>query len=325
MADPTRRLVAALRVRQLDLIATLVDLGTMRAAAERMSITTAAISKGLREVESLFEVPLFHRLPRGLVPTAAGKAVAQRARILLDQVTQLGDDLRHRRFEDADLLRLGAPPFITWTWLPRILAALRAQDQLPPLSIVEGRLDDICAQLEAGEIDVLTTMSTPSELGGLSTEGFVIEQIGTEKWCVVSSPAHRLASRPRDTPFSWGELRNEHWILPPRPTHARMMVEQTLLDQGELPLVPHIESTSAITNVHLAEQVLGLTMQARAVVADRLARGTLVELPVRPLPEPVPIALVYRLGAARQAKIAAFRRAAAVASLIHAGKGEAGD
>lgn len=307
----SHRLVAALRVRQLEVIRTLADTGNMRAAAQQLHLSTAAVSKSLREAESLFDTALFQRLPRGVAPTPAGELVVQRARVLLAEVAQLSDDLAtQRRGGGADILRIGAQPFIAWSLLPRVLGGLASAGELPPLRLIEGRLGDICRQLEAGEIDLLITMNAPSELGGLMPDGFVIEQIGREQWSVVCAPTHPAAPRrARAARRPWSELVTEPWILPPRPTAARLMLEQTVLAHGLAPIVPRIESMNAITNLNLAEQGAGLTLLARCVTDERLARGTLVEVPVQDLPPPVPIVMVYRARGAGRGVVAAFREA----------------
>jgi len=309
MHDATHRLLAALRMRQLELISTLADAGNMRAAGERLHMSTAAVSKGLREVEALFGMPVFHRLPRGVVTTAAGDLIVQRARVLLAEVAQLADELAARGVPADDAIRIGAPPFIAWTLVPRLLRDMATHGGLPPVRLVEGRLADMCQKLEAGDIDVLVTMNTPSELGGLRPDGFVIDQIGAEQWSVVCAPTHRLAAS-RAIPQDWRTLRDEAWILPPRPTNARMMVEQVLLQHGLAPIVPQIESTNAITNLQLAEQSLGLTLAARCVIEDRLERGTLVQIAVEDLPPPVPIAMVYRFSRAHRGSVSALCEAA---------------
>ncbi|WP_420224163.1 LysR family transcriptional regulator [Pigmentiphaga litoralis] len=306
--NDTQRLMASLRMRQLELVSTLADAGTMRAAGLALCLSTAAVSKGLREIESLFGVALFHRLPRGVVATSAGELVIARARLLLSEVGQLADALRENRSGANPTLKIGGPPFLAWTWVPAILHVLQAEGNPPPVRIIEGRLVDICRKLEAGDIDVLITMNTPSELGALKPDGFVIERVGSEPWIAVCAPGHPLARR--SEPMPWADLRTAAWILPPRPTHARMMVEQLLLQQGLPPIAPAIESTNAITNLELAERSLGLTLLARCACADRLARGTLVEVPLATAPPPVPIALVYRLNAAHHGAVAAFRAAA---------------
>lgn len=308
MNSATHRLVAALRVRQLELICILADTRNMRAAAQRLHLSTAAISKSLREAEALFDTRIFQRLSTGVVPTADGALIVQRARVLLAEVLHLSDDLSSRRANGpAQPLRIGAQPFIAWTLLPQLLASI--EGELPPVRLVEGRLGDIGRQLETGDIDLLISMSAPSELGGLMPGGYVIEQLDVEQWSVVCAPTHPMAGRRRSAPRRWEELREAPWILPPRPTAARLMLEQTLLSQGLAPIVPHIESMNAITNLELAERGLGLTLLARGVTRPRVARGTLIELPVRHLPPAVPIVLVYRDAAARSPLVAAFREA----------------
>jgi DNA-binding transcriptional LysR family regulator len=307
MRSASERLTAALRLRQFELISTLADTGNMRAAAQRLHITTAAVSKGIQEIESLFGVALFHRLPRGVVATSAGALIVQRARIMLNEVAQLSDELAGHDAGANDVVKIAATPFIAWTLVPKILQGMQADHSGYRVSIVEGRLADIGRQLEAGEVDVLITMNSPSELGGLKPDGFVIEQIGLESWTVVCAPSHPLAPRGRKPSVrKWEDLVAEKWILPPRPTNSRMMVEQILLQRGLAPVVPHIEAMNAITHLQLAEQGLGITFAARSVVHDRLHSGALVEVLVDELPPAVPIVLVYRLRAGYRGALAAL-------------------
>jgi DNA-binding transcriptional LysR family regulator len=104
-------------------------------------------------------------------------------------------------------IKIGAPPFIAWTLVPRLLSEMAAHGSAPGVRLVEGRLGDIGRQLEAGDIDVLITMNTPSELGGLKPDGFMIEQVTTEQWTVVCAPEHPLAPRGRRAaPQRWKDL-----------------------------------------------------------------------------------------------------------------------
>ena len=309
MAPSVHRLTAGLRLRQLELLSTLADTRNMRAAAQRLHLTTAAVSKSLRETESLFDAELFHRTPSGLVPTAAGEIVVQRARVLLNELAGLADELAQRG--QGDRLALGSPPFLAWTLVPRLLDAMAQGGEAPPVRLVEGRLAEIGRQLEAGDIDVLITMNTPSELGGLKLDGFVIEPVSTEQWIVGCAPGHeRALGVAGDGVHRWRELQAARWILPPRPTNARMMIEQLLLEQGLAPVTPHIESLNAITNLQLAERGLGLALIARSAARDALAAGRLRELAVEALPPAVPIVLVYRLREGERGALAALRAAA---------------
>ncbi|MCR2134559.1 hypothetical protein NSX40_24465, partial [Salmonella enterica] len=84
-----------------------------------------------------------------------GDILVHRARLLLSEVANLADDLRDRKLGHDAVLRIGAPPFIAWSLLPDVLRGMAGDAGLPPVQIVEGRLDDTQRKLESGEIDVL--------------------------------------------------------------------------------------------------------------------------------------------------------------------------
>lgn len=292
MQDSSYRMIAALRMRQFELLTVLADTGSMRAAGEKLFVSTAAISKGLVEIETLLGITVFERHGRGVRLTPDGDILVHRARLLLSEVANLADDLRDRKLGNAPVLRIGAPPFLAWSLLPEVFHTMAQLGPLPPVHIVEGRLDDTQRKLESGEIDVLITMNTPSELGSLCQEGLVIRPVGREQWIVVCASQHPLTRRAGT--LDWRDLKREPWVLPPRPTQARLMLEQLLLSQNLPPISPAIESMNAITNLKLVEQGHGLSLLAQRTVQDSLNKGSLVALPVAELPDPIPIVVVHR-------------------------------
>lgn len=294
MHDSTYRMISSLRMRQFELLTVLADMGSMRVAGEKLSLSTAAVSKGLGEIESLLGVTIFERHRRGVTVTLEGDILIHRARLLLSEVANLADDLRGSKLSHASVFRIGAPPFISWSLLPDILRVMALQEALPPIQIVEGRLDDTQRKLESGEIDVLITMNTSSELGTLCQEGLVIRPICHEEWIVVCAPDHHLTRHARRGHWTWQDLRHEAWVLPPRPTQARLMLEQVLLDQNLPPIAPAIESMNAITNLKLVELGHGLSLLAKRTVKEKLNKGSLISLPVALLPEPIPIVVVHQ-------------------------------
>lgn len=311
MQDSTYRMISALRMRHFELLSALAETGSMRAAGERLSVSTAAVSKSLLEIESMLGVELFRRHAKGVSATATGDVLVHRARLLLSEVSNLADDLRDRKLGHAPVLRIGCPPFIAWTLLPALLGHLGEVASLPPVHIEEGRLDHTQQQLQSGEIDVLLTMNTSSELGRLCQEGLVIHPICHEAWIAVCAPGHAAARQtPNACGWSWQDLRRHAWILPPRPTQARSMLDQLLLSENMAPIAPAIESTNAITNLKLAQRGHGVTLMAARTVADSLRDGTLVQLPLAAPPAPIPIVLVYRAGTGQAGMIARFHAAA---------------
>lgn len=83
-----------LKFRHLLLIDTLGRTRNMHLAAQQMNLSQPAISKMLKEIESLLGFALFERQPRSMPPTALGEHVLRYAQIALNDarsfVEQIG-------------------------------------------------------------------------------------------------------------------------------------------------------------------------------------------------------------------------------------------
>ncbi|CAM3467885.1 LysR family transcriptional regulator [Pseudomonas floridensis] len=67
--------------------------GSITAAATRSHLSLASASARVRAMEASLQAPLLERGRRGVTPTPAGKALAQHARLILQQVERMQFDL----------------------------------------------------------------------------------------------------------------------------------------------------------------------------------------------------------------------------------------
>ena len=65
--------------RALRYFLAVVRIGSVRAAAEALNVAASAVSRHIIEMEAEIGQPLLERLPRGVVPTEAGRVVAEHA------------------------------------------------------------------------------------------------------------------------------------------------------------------------------------------------------------------------------------------------------
>lgn len=95
-------------LRTLEIAATVIEVGSMSAAAARFGITQSAVSQAIKRVEALVEVPLLHRDRRPLVPTEAGRVLFAHIREITLRAERAVEETRAtgRRPERQDL-RLG--------------------------------------------------------------------------------------------------------------------------------------------------------------------------------------------------------------------------
>ena len=115
-------------------------------AAERLGLSTAALSQTVRGLEEQLGVRLLNRTTRSVAPTDAGERLLQQLRPLLDGFDAAIESVNAFRERPAGHLRLTMPPPVAKFVLAPVLA--RFLEQYPDIVIettVESALTDIVA------------------------------------------------------------------------------------------------------------------------------------------------------------------------------------
>jgi len=142
-----------LTFRQLKYFVEVVEAGSITRAAERLHVTSTALSLQVKEIEDQFSVTLLRRHSRGIEMTPQGADLYERALKILglvDEASQaLSGDTRIAN------LRLGAPPSIAR--LIGVEATLGAASWPGGVSVdvTEGWTVDLEARLRSGELDAV--------------------------------------------------------------------------------------------------------------------------------------------------------------------------
>ena len=128
-----------------------VDRGSMAAAARLLNITPAAVAQQIRTLEREIGAPLIARAGRTVSVTEAGSRILARSRELLRDVA----DLRTVATDDATAgeLRLGAGTNALTGILPDILAGMVATFPLINVFIKPGYSPELHRAVESGELD----------------------------------------------------------------------------------------------------------------------------------------------------------------------------
>ena len=94
-------------------------LGGFNAAGAELNVSANAVGRLVKILEDSLGVPLFRRLPRGVVVTEAGGRYLARVGTLLDQLGEATVDLQ--RLETSRVLTVSAMPSMVSRWLiPRL-------------------------------------------------------------------------------------------------------------------------------------------------------------------------------------------------------------
>lgn len=271
-----------MKLKQLEYFRVICKYSNITRAAEELHVSQPSLSSVIRELEEEFQVPLFHRLSKGLVPTEQGKVLLEEAKLLLGQAEHLTARMQALVSENP-VIRLGTPPMMATLIFPRLLRAFSARHPDIRVEMMEhGSLANRRLLLE-GRLDaaLISAAATPP-----ATFGY--RELGLADICFYVSRHHALAARPflcpediQDTPLV---LLGEDSFLASFVTRyfgEHGMSPRILLRTSQLATIRRlIESNTAAT--FLFDQVLEET-------------GDIVKLPVRGFP-PVPMFLIWNAG-----------------------------
>src|ERR1700733_15352246 len=81
-----------LKLRQLDVLLSVMQWGSMARAADHLSVSQPVVSKTIAELEKILGVTLFERTSQGVEPTIHGSALARRSiAVFNDLRTSIGE------------------------------------------------------------------------------------------------------------------------------------------------------------------------------------------------------------------------------------------
>lgn len=266
------RLLVKGRLRHLQLLVKLIELGSAKRTAEALHISQPAVTQLLSDLERLTEVPLFERHVRGLRPTAAGLAMAPLARRILDTVAESSDTLMALKNEGEGRVRLTAITGVISGLLTRALPRFAAEHPSIQVHITEADMDGWAKQLAQGSVDLVGCRQP-----AVVPQGWQFRPLMTDRFVVVCGPGHTLAARRR---VRLDELGGETWLPAPLPSAARQAFDW-LVESSPAPLrtCPIITRVSSVTTALLRAQAL-LTLLPFSVVRQLVEDGQLVALDI---------------------------------------------
>ncbi|PBJ24840.1 HTH-type transcriptional regulator DmlR [Pseudomonas ogarae] len=133
------------RLKGLDVFVCVAESGSFKAAAERMSLTSSAISKSVARLESRLGVRLFERTTRRVSLTDAGRAFLHTCTGVLADLEEAELSLHAENTEPRGRVRIDLPgAFGRSQVLPVVLRCLQDFPQLVPhISFSDGFIDPV--------------------------------------------------------------------------------------------------------------------------------------------------------------------------------------
>jgi DNA-binding transcriptional LysR family regulator len=277
-----------MELRDIEYFAIVAEHGHLGRAAEALDLSTAALSKSLRRLETSVQAKLVKRTPKGVELTIEGDALLARVRGLRSSLADVAREVGDLSNGRIGHLRVGAHAGVLRDLLGRACSGLLSDAPKVTLAITIGANDVLESALQRGELDLIVN-AIPAAL-----EGTVQEHLYDDEMVVYASASHRLANGRRVT---LSDLAQERWAMwsPNVPSWQRL--HQTFADHGLTPpkIAVVTSSVSVRFDVVAASDLLGLNL--RRAVSEAAPRYQIAELPVAELTLPVRTGVTYRKGA----------------------------
>src|SRR6516165_1111547 len=94
-------------LRQLTALVTVAEAGSVTRAARLLHMVQPAVTRQIRTLEEELGVPLFDRTRHGMVPTAEGELLVERARRALGELERARTEIRPVPGEVAGIVSVG--------------------------------------------------------------------------------------------------------------------------------------------------------------------------------------------------------------------------
>lgn len=282
-----------LKLRHLQLLASLQETGQLGLAAENLGMAQPAASRLLSEIEDIIGHPVHARVGRGLSLTEVGASLARRASRVLIELRDAEREISGIAAGAKGHVRIGS---VTGPAMDRVLPALRhARLALPEVTaeVYVAPSDLLCEQLLNGRLDFVVGR-LPSDQ---SPDLFDVHLLETEPVSLLVRRGHHLAGLATIAPQ---DLMQFDWVMPGQDAILGRTIKARLAELG-LPLPPQRLSTSSfLLTLAMMQQSNAIAPIARAV-AETFANGPdapYVTLPIDLGIEVEPFGLITRAGSA---------------------------
>lgn len=264
-----------LDVKRLQVLLSVVELGSVTAAADALVYTPSAVSQQLAALEREAGTALLDRSARRAELTDAGRRLAVHAERILAMVEEAETDLSAEADEPAGRVVATAFPSAAVAFAPALARSLRTHPRLTLVLRQTGAGEGL-RQVRSGEVDVAIVDDWTSRLAE-EVDGSILTcyHLIRDPLVLVLPRTHPAAAAPIDL----RALRHEAWLAAPAGEPSRLAVDRLLAAVGVTPPVLS-EFEGMATIVSLASRGIGIAILPRLAVAAADRRVIVRDLPL---------------------------------------------
>jgi DNA-binding transcriptional LysR family regulator len=233
------RIGRRLRLRDLHVLLTAVQCGSMAKAARRLAVSQPAVSKAIADLEHTLGVRLLDRGPRGIETTVYGGALIRRGLAVFDELRQAVGEIEFIANPTTGEVRIGCNESLAVALLPAVIERLSVQ--YPGLTLhLSPMIRPITLEIEQlreRNVDLLIGRG----IFPIPEDDLHAELLFEEPLLVVAGVRSPWARRRK---LELADLVDAKWILYPSNDPPGLLVEQAFRNQGLAMPRPRVTTSS---------------------------------------------------------------------------------
>ena len=233
------RIGRRLRLRDLHVLLTAVQCGSMAKAARRLAVSQPAISKAIADLEHTLGVRLVDRGPRGIETTVYGSALIRRGLAVFDELHQAVSEIEFLVNPTIGEVRIGCNESLSAALLPAVIDRLSVQHPAVTvhLSQMSRPITLEIQQLRERNVDLIIGRG----IFPIPEDDMNAELLFEEPLLVVAGVRSPWLRRRK---LELAELVDAKWILYPPNEPPGMLVEEAFRLQGLAVPRPSVTTSS---------------------------------------------------------------------------------
>jgi DNA-binding transcriptional LysR family regulator len=234
---------------RFEIVATVIELGSFTATAEKLNMTQSAVSHAVASLESEWGVSLLIRdRKKGITLTDVGQKILPHIREVLKRMEVINQEIALVTNLETGIVRVGTFASASSCLLPKLLAKFQKKHPNIEFKFFEGTYEEITEWLKSGIIDIGFVVKDGS------TQDFDVVPLIKDEMVVAYHPDHRFQLK--DT-IDMHELIDESFIMP---TGMYQSHVEALFKEANIKPTILFEVHDCTTIANMVQEGLGVTI-----------------------------------------------------------------
>jgi DNA-binding transcriptional LysR family regulator len=271
--DWESRIGRRLKLRDLQILSSVVRWGSMAKAASHLAMSQPAVSESIANLEAALGVRLLDRSTRGAEPTRYAQALLERGRVAFDELRQAIRDIEFLADPTVGEVRVACGDTVAAGLLPAVIDRLSRHRPNISVRVIQSSAETPeYRELRERRVDLALARMTAS----FTQEDLEVEILFEDPHRVVAGAGTAWARRRRIT---LAELADEPWIFPSNRVIRELITEAFAARGLTLPR-ERVTSNSILLRNHLLATGRFLTVLPASVLRYNAKLWSLKALPI---------------------------------------------